>query len=86
MHPRPHSAPLSADQRKRVLTLACACDRLELQLLHQRREPEVVNSVLNSIGRFWPIVGLVGRLTTLGSKSSGPTWLRIARPLVSFFL
>ncbi len=87
---RPDSPPLTLAQRKQVLALACACDRLELRLLHQRRPDAEPAAGFGSATRFWPLVGLLGRLTNWGRPggkiSRAAKWLRFAGPVISLFL
>jgi hypothetical protein len=81
---------LSADQRKRILLLACACDRLELRLLHQRHSAEAPPSLLGSAARIWPLLGVLGRLTRWGRSggkvSTAAKWLRFAGPIAALFI
>jgi hypothetical protein len=81
---------LSPEQRKRLLALACACDRLELQLLHQRRPADEPPSLLGSAARIWPLLGVVGRLMRWGRAgkkfSTAAKWLRFAGPIAALFV
>ncbi len=81
---------MSLDQRKRVLALACACDRLELTLLHKRQSEAEPASLLGSAARIWPLLGVLGRLTRWGRGrgkfATAAKWLRIAGPIAALFI
>jgi hypothetical protein len=81
---------LTIDQRKRVLVLACACDRLELELLHRRHGAAQPGAALGGAARLWTLVGILGRLVGWGRQrrptSTAGKWLRFASPLLSLFI
>jgi len=80
---------LTINQRKRVLALACACDRLELELLHRRHGASTPGG-LGGAARLWTLVGILGRLVGWGRQgrptSTAGKWLRFASPLLSLFI
>jgi len=73
-----------------VLVLACACDRLELELLHRRQGAAKPGAAFGGAVRLWPLVGLLGRLAGWGRRrrptSTAGKWLRFASPLLSLFI
>ncbi len=87
---RTDATALSVDQRKRILLLACACDRLELRLLHQRQSEAAPPSLLGSAARIWPLLGVLGRLTRWGKgggkMATAAKWLRFAGPIAALFI
>jgi hypothetical protein len=62
-----HSGPLTRAERKRLLALACALDRVEFRLLYgrNRRSPVVLSTAISQI---WPWIALAGGLSRSAAR------------------
>jgi hypothetical protein len=75
---------MTASERKHLLRLACACDRLELQVRCDRRI-ENTHPFAATLSKVWPWIGVVMglRRRLAAGMRGGSMWGRLARLVVT---
>jgi len=79
--------PLSVEQRKRVTVMACACDRLEMQLLWEPRAQER-QGPMAAFPKLWPWFAMFARLRRRfkSSARAGGGWAAMLSSVASYFV